>query len=417
MEELLEINLSDAKFSDDTNIIPRVTVTQGKKYVPWGDRGKNDYPDKLIDLINDSALHNAICVNKAMQVAGNGFIFDENGDKARETAEFLEIMNDEEEDANEILAKVTFDFAVFNGFSILVTWSKDWSRIESIEHVEFNKIRCERPDSYGKIKGYWYAYDWKAYRPHRVYIPAFDPKMAEKNKVAYKKAMEDFLNQNEGVDEEILLGTERTQILVFKSYRPDSFFYPVPSYSGAITSIESDIQSDIFALYSLKNGLSIDYTISFPKASTKENQRSVARNFYKNYTTAKNAGVPLILFKNANNETTEITKIDSPDADKRYLSINENSLQKILAGHRVTHPSLVGILTPGKLGGTSEIMDAQKLFYATVINPDQLAITKQFNKIMKINGLELLSIDSNNPFETVSEATEENNNEIETGNE
>lgn len=417
------IELADAKFMDRSNVVPRIEVQHGKDFVPWGDKGKNDYPKKLISLVDGSALHNAIVVNKAWQVAGGGLTFPEDGPQSKATAEFLSEINAEGEDANEVLSKAAFDLEIFNGVAMLVTWSRDWSRVVEVEHIEFGKIRAAKPDEYGRVRGYYYSFDWDTYRPTRVYIPIFDPKGVKEKSKDYKQALQDYVNNNEGVDKRVLEDTDRTQILVMKQYRPDSFFYPVPSYAGAITSVEADIEADNFALSSMKNGLSAPFMLHIPSNGGKKEKLAFMKDFKATYTGSKAANLPIFAFykPDQNGGKPEITKLDSQGVNKQYTAVNENSLQKILAGHRVPNANLVGILTPGSLGGGDQIKEAQQLFFNTVIQPNQLFITKAFNKIMKANDLETVSILELDPFGLQSDEADGqesgNNSEISDGDE
>jgi hypothetical protein len=102
----------------------------------------------------------------------------------------------------------------------------------------------------------------------------------------------------------------------------------------------------------------------------------------------------------------EVDNISGVNEDKNYTKINENAMQEILSGHGVVSPLLVGVKTAGQLGGTTELQDAEKLFYKTVIKPGQHILTKNFNRIMTINGLEELSIEKLTIFDTNAELPE-----------
>lgn len=415
------IELADAKFTDKSFVVPRIELVHGKDFVPWGDKGKNDYAKKLISLADGSALHNAIVVNKAWQVAGGGFTFPEDQPASKATAEFLSEINSEGEDVQEILTKVALDQEIFSAFSLLITWSRDWSRIVEVEHVEFGKIRAAKPDEYGRIRGYYYSFDWDTYRPVRVYIPVFDPKGVKEKSKDYKQALNEYVANNEGVDKKVLEDTDRTQILIAKQYRPEAFYYPVPAYAGAITAIEADIEADNFALSSMQSGLSAPYILHIPTNGGKKEKLAFIREFRVTHLNKRNnPNDPIFAFHkpDQNGGKVEVTRLDTQGVNKQYSAVNENSLQKILAGHRVPNANLVGILTPGSLGGGDQILEAQQLFFNTVIQPNQLSITKAFNKIMKANELETLSILEINPFVTQSDEAEGqedgNNSEIAT---
>ena len=59
--------------------------------------------------------------------------------------------------------------------------------------------------------------------------------------------------------------------------------------------------------------------------------------------------------------------------------------QKILTAHRITSPMILGIKTPGQLGGREEVIDAYLLLLNTVIKPMQQTILDIFQLIFDIN--------------------------------
>jgi hypothetical protein len=72
-------------------------------------------------------------------------------------------------------------------------------------------------------------------------------------------------------------------------------------------------------------------------------------------------------------------------ADGYYEIINASTRDKILTGHRITSPEILGIMTPGKLGGKDDVSNAYLLFLNTVIKPYQQQILDCMTKIMDIN--------------------------------
>lgn len=399
----------DIEFAvDDTNSAPEFKAVRGKDWVPYGYNNDNQYPDRLMELANNSALHGAIIRSKSQQVAGGGFIFDDTSSKASATSSFLAEINDEE-DANEILTKIAYDLEVFGGYALLCTWSRDWRKITKVEHIDFSKIRATKTDVDGKIKGYYYSYDWSKQRPlNPQYIPTFNRGKASENSKNYKNALET-------INKDMLakLAEEPTlQIMVYKPYKPNCFYYPLPSYVGAINAIEADIQSDEYSVNILKNGMTIEYILDIKGITDPAARKREAKAILSAHQAAKNAGKPFITFSKDDNQGVSITKLQSSGEDKRYTSINANSLQKILSGHGVVSPMLVGIKTEGSLGGSQEIETAFQIFLKTVITPSQIAITKGFNKILRINGLESVSIKQLTLLDVVdsNESQEKGNN-------
>lgn len=384
---------------------PEFKSIKGKDWVPYGESGKNNYPDKLIELFNNSALHGAITRSKIMQVIGNGFTWDKTDPKSDANALFLDNYNSDE-DVNEVLAKASNDFEIFGGFALLVTWTNNWTTIGSVKHIDFSKIRASKVNDMGEIPGYYYSFDWNTQRPKIVFIPSFNESTAKINKKAFEYA-----KSNSDIKElEKLITGETTQILVCAPYASGTFYYPLPGYVNALSSIESDIQSDVYSLNSLNNGLSADYIVTLIGTFTNEQKNEEARKFLKRHTASNKAGVPIIAFSKPDSEGMKIDNISGTKEDKRFTTINENVMQKILSGHRVTSPMLMGIKTAGNLGGSEEIQTSFDIMYSTVIKPDQLVITKWFNKIQKINDLPLLSIEKFNILDNGNE----NNSDIQT---
>jgi hypothetical protein len=83
-----------------------------------------------------------------------------------------------------------------------------------------------------------------------------------------------------------------------------------------------------------------------------------------------------------------ITPIPQNGADGYYTTVNDMVTQKILTGHRITSPMLLGIKTEGQLGGRQELLDAYAHFLTTVIYPMQSDILKTFEMLFAVNGVD-----------------------------
>lgn len=395
-----------------TALIPEFKSVRGKEWVPYGDKGDNSYPCKLIDLYNRSALHGAIVRSKIMQVVGNGFVWDMKDQRSDANAMFLDNYNGEE-DVNEVLSKVVNDYEIFGGFSMLVTWNNAWTKIVRVSHIDFSKIRSSKVNETGEIPGWYYSFDWSTQRPKTVFIPSFNETNAANNRKAFDRAKS--LSDLDEL-EKIITGST-TQILVYSPYSSGSFYYPLPLYVNALSAIDADIESDNYSLNSFKNGLSSDYIITMFGTYTNEQKNDEAKKFLKRHTASSKAGLPIIAFAKDKDTAMKVDNISGNKEDKRFTTINENVLQKILSGHRITSPMLMGIKVPGSLGGSDEVQTSFDIMYATVIKPDQLVITKVFNKIQKINDLPLLSIEKLNIIDNtanLSDPSQGNNTDIET---
>jgi hypothetical protein len=94
----------------------------------------------------------------------------------------------------------------------------------------------------------------------------------------------------------------------------------------------------------------------------------------------------MLTFGNGQDQAPTFIPVATTDSDKQFLILNEAVLQALCTANKITSPMLLGIKTPGQLGGRSELVDAYDLYYATVINKLQKHIIKVYQKILNING-------------------------------
>lgn len=397
---------------------PEFTSLRTKDYIPYLDIDKKQFPDKLIYYKNNSSLHGAILKNMSDQVAGNGVIINEEGSVQDATKLFLNNFGSKGDDINEVIQKMSDDLCTFKGISLLITWSKDGKKIIHIDHIDFSKIRSgkaidEGPDK-GKIPGYYYSWKWDTQRPNAEFIPIFDKNTMADKKKKYDEAVKRATTTGKVIPElEQILLSPQEQLFYFHPYASNEFYYPLPYYVGAIPAIKTDIASDEYAAGEMENGLSAKHIIIFKGNYTPEAKKSEARAFVKTFVVGVKKSLPIIHFTKDPESTMEVKKIDSIGKDEKYTKINENSMQKILSGHGVTSPMLVGIRTAGSLGGGDELATASALFYRNTIRPKQNIITKIINGFLEINQLDSIKIEQLTllPENTEIENTETENKE------
>ena len=370
---------------------PEFKLASNKKWVSYTDTDGSQYPEKLMYYKNNCSLHGSIVRSIARQYAGTGFeIIDPSTDivKTKNTEAFLKDINVHNEDANEILAKLAIDLKLYGGYSMIVVWSKDYSRIIAIEHIDFSKLRAATVDEYGNIPGYYYAWNWKTQRAETIFIPTFSEKIASEQNKKYKELKERLdLNDNNLKSLTEFFKSPTTQIIYYKPYESGEFYYPYPDYIGGINAILADILIDQYGVSSLENGLTVDYVVQFIGQYTDADKIKEASAFLKQHANAAKRRRPVIAFAKDKESMMQIDNISGVNEDKSYTKINENSIQKILTAHGITSPLLVGIKTAGQLGGSEELIQAETIFYKNVISPMQNVLAKSFNKILSINNM------------------------------
>lgn len=402
-----ELKLEAAIFADGSRIIPRISVSPGRKYITWKDNGDNqyiDYPNKILELYNNSSLHHSIIDMKAQMIAGGGLeVIDPNHPKAEETNDFLTKLNDFGQDCNEINFRIALDQELFNGFSVQTLYKKDWSYIDSLLHLEFNKIRIETPNSEGEKYGYYWAFDWGQYRPTRMhYFEGFNYNTADMKKQEFSAITKRIMENNKDEDVQALKNfilEGNSQLYYYKKYTPNCSYYPIPNYIACVPAIEIDILSDIYAQSSLVNGMDNGIMITILGDSSDPEAQKSAKRILKSYSGARKAGKPVIIFTQSFEEAPKIQDIgNSNSLAQKYNVINQSIQQKILSGHRINSSTIVGIQVSGKLGSTGEIPAAEEVFFNKYVIPQQAALQQFWNRIMKYNDLAPVRIINRNVF-------------------
>ena len=318
----------------------------------------NKFPQLLIDLYHKSSVHSTAVNAKHQAVVGQGLTgIDE---------DILEFANKEGESWNDIFNKVALDRVLYGGFALEVIWSNDRTKIAEVYHIDYSYIRAKKMDDRGNVPGY---YVWRDFGKMKGFLP-------NKSDIPY-------LPKFNRVDR-----TAPSQLIYFKPYTSGLDYYPLPDYVGSLKTIELDTEVDNFHTNNLKNGLAPSLAITTFTDADVEEREEIERMLRNAYSGTDNAGSLMYMDVANRDQMPEIVPIPQNGADGYYTTVNDMVTQKILTGHRITSPMLVGIKTAGQLGGREELLDAYSHFLTTVIYPMQSDILKTFESIFKVNGVE-----------------------------
>lgn len=321
----------------------------------------NLYPNYLLQLLQKSATHNAIIQNKINLVYGDGL--KAMGLNTEDNARISDFIKNKfsDENLNEILRKCIFDYCVFGGYALEVIYSKDKQSIAQIEHIDFSTVRSGKKNEQGEVEAYYLSPNWE-----RRFIRLNPPIRID----AYNEKK-----------------PSEKQLVYVKPYFSGNSYYPLPSYIGAINYIDVDVQTGIFHLNNIKNGMSPSMIVNFPSVPTKEEQDEIKASLEREMASPENAGTFVCMFSPDKESMPTFEPVQLSDADKLYTVLNELAVQNIITGHGVTSPLLFGIKTAGQLGGNQELITAFNIYNNNVIKPAQKELVKPFNKIAAYNNL------------------------------
>lgn len=339
------------------NEAPKFTENKNSDWVKYGEN--NIYPEKLLEMSNNSSIHRSILQTKIDMVIGEGIV----NEDGSEVIDEVMLMLDEE------LEKISNDLIIFGGFCVEVIWSKNREKISSAKHIPFIYIRSGKYNDDGEIEDYFYSRNWNNYRREEYkpfIIPAFNEKKA---------------------------GKEPKQLIYVKHYNVNSDYYPLPSYVSAQNWIDIHTRLGNFHLNCLSNGMFPSLAINFSNNSmTEEQMDKLERDVYRKFSSDENAGKIILTFSDDTANATTITPITLNDLDKRFEQLHADVLQNIMTSHQLTSPMLAGIKTAQQLGGRVELLEANELFFNKIIKKEQILILKSFNLINEINKNEKVKI-------------------------
>lgn len=370
MEEKQRITVINVNLSQVD--LPTFNEQRNLDWVKYG--SDNLFPNKLQELSNRSALHNAIISSKVDNACGIGVTYSD--EEHKKTEMFIASVNGLES-LEDFIRKISYDYILYGGYAINVIWSKDHKSIAEIHHIDFSKIRCGKQNERGEIETYWYSKDWANYRkseyePQEIPAFSFDIK---KRKAA-------------------------SQLMYVKEYRPGADYYPLPSYVGALAYIEIDTEIANFHLAHIKNGMQPSIMINFNNGiPTTEERKKIERQIESKYNGTDNAGKFILTFSDDKDKAPTVTTLTPSQLDKQFIQLQDTVLQNILSGHKVVSPMIVGIKTEGQLGGANELENAFNIYTNTVIRPIQEIVLRSINTITRINGLMEISIIPSTPVE------------------
>ena len=360
-DNIININL-------ETSTAPIIAEARGRDWIEYGtDDWRNLYPQFLIDLYYSSSITAAIINATSEMIAAENLIIEDEDDRNFDARVKLQnFMNraNSNESLHEVIKKIAFDFKLQGAFALNIVWSKDRTQIAEIYHVDVSKVRCAKPDAFGKTSGYYISADWRNTRQHKPhYVPAFNP-------------------------------NDRTcanQLMYSGLYSPNMNSYFTPDWVSCTNWALIDSRISEYHLNNISSGFSGSFMINFSNGiPTQEERFQIEQSLTDKFTGQNNAGKFVLTFSDDKTRTPEVNAISPADLDKQYLALQELLTQNILSGHRVTSPMLMGIKNDTGLGSNVDELNASANFFLnTVVKPYQDHIVKQLRKIFKVNNMDM----------------------------
>ena len=347
MDNLHIVNLSEYNR-------PKITEDKRKDWVTYGEN--NDYYSYLIRLFIDSATNNAIIQGISQLIYGKGIDATDSSKKPDEYAAMKSIF------ADSCLRKVILDLKLLGEGSFQILYQD--GRVIKAEHFPRQTLRAEKCNDDGEIEAYYYYHDWSKIKP---------------NSKPKRIAAFGFGNGKE------------PEIKIVKRYVSGYDYYCPVDYQGALAYAELESEIADYLINDVQNGFSGTKVVNFNNGvPDREKQLQVKNDVMSKLTGARGEKVIIAFNNNAESKTT-IDDVPLNDAPAHYEYLSNECSKKLIIGHRVTSPLLLGIRTENNgLGSNAdEIKTASLLFDNVTIKPYQELIIDCMDAVLAVNDISL----------------------------
>jgi hypothetical protein len=337
--------------------IPEVKEVYNKKWISYGEN--NDYFDILIERYLGSPT-NSRCINGIVDmVYGRGLEATDSAEFPEMYAKFKVLIRPKD------VKRVSNDYKMLGQAAMQIVYNKSKTKIIKVLHFPMECLRAEKCDSKGIIRAYYYHPKWAEIKPSDTpkRIPTF----------------------GNGAK------SEKSELYIFKPYRSGFYYYAPVDYHGCLQycSLEEEVSN--YHISNIKQGLQPSLLINFNNGiPNEETQEIIERKIYDKFSGSSNAGKFILAFNESIETKADLEPIHLPDAHAQYQFLSDESREKIMLGHGIVSPILLGIKDNTGFGNNAEeLRTASILMDNIVIRPFQEGIIEGINDILNFNKIYL----------------------------
>ena len=333
---------------------PEIKEVYGKDWVQYGEN--NDYFDTLIERYLGSPT-NSGCINGIVEmIYGRGLDATDSDVKPEMYAKMKLLLKPRE------VKRVVNDYKMLGQAAMQIIYNKDKTSIVKVLHFPMETLRAEKATD-GQIKAYYYHPKWCDIKP------SDNP-----------KRIPTFGNGSK---------SDSIEMFVIKPYKSGFYYYAPVDYNGCLQycSLEEEVSN--YHINNIKNGLQPSLLINFNNGvPNEETQELLERKIYDKFSGTSNAGKFILTFNDSSETKADLEPIHLPDAHAQYEFLSTESREKIMMGHRIVSPILMGIKDNTGFGNNAEeLRTASIIMDNVVIRPFQQALIDGFNELLNFNGI------------------------------
>jgi len=333
---------------------PKIKEIKNKEWVEYGE--KNNHFKFLIDRYIGSTTNNAIINGIVKMIYGKGIGATDANRKPEAYAQMLSIFSKND------LKRFIADRKMLGMAAFQINYEK--GKVKTATHFPMHTLRPEKMNDKGQIEAWYYHPDWE------------NKKMSDE-----PERIEVFGSSNK----------KKNEILVLTPYVAGYDYFSPVDYVGCLPYALLEEEIGDYLINDVKNGFSGTKIINFNNGVPDEEKMRQITNDVNRKTTGANGLKTIVSFNNNQESKTTIDDVPLNDAPAHYQYLADECRNKLIIGHRVTSPMLIGVReSGGGLGNNAdEIKTANLLFDNVVINTYQEEVLDIMDSVLAVNDISL----------------------------
>ena len=333
---------------------PIIKEEYNDDYVCFGE--DNDYFDRVCDLYLNSPT-NATCINGISDmIFGKGLESLNSDDFPEQYVKMKSLLKPAE------IKKLVKDYYLLGQGALQITYNTGKTKILKVSHFPMETLRANKAQE-GIIKKWHYHPNWsnKKKGDKTKPIPSFGFGSAK----------------------------ELNELYIFKPYKPKFYYYAPTEYHSCLQYAELEGEVSEYHISNIQNGLAPSLFINFNNGvPDDQTQQLIENKINEKFSGTSNSGKAMIAFNDDKESQATIEPIHLPDAHAQYQFLSDEAREKIMLGHKIVSPILLGIKDNTGFGNNAEeLRTASVLMDKVVIRPRQDEIINGLKEILSFNNI------------------------------
>ena len=333
---------------------PEIVEIKNKDWIQYGIN--NNYFNYIIDVNNNSTTCRAITIGISNMIYGKGIAAHDGDKRPEQYAQMMSLFKKAD------LRRFINDYKILGMAAFQLVY--EGGKVKEVHHFPMETLRAEKCNDEGEIEAWYYSNHWGNLKPTEQpeRIPAFG------------------FGKQKGVE-----------IYVLKPYEAGKYYYSSPDWSSAMPYAVLEDEIGDYLINDCINGFSGTKVVNFNNGVPDPDKMQSIKSDVLNKLTGSRGEKVIVAFNNNAESKTTIDDIPLNDAPAHYSYLADECFKKLIVGHRVTSPMLLGIRegNDGLGNNAEEIKNATQLFDNIVIQCFQDQVIECMDAILSVNDIAL----------------------------